>query len=433
MKSITIATLSAMVLAGSASAIEINVPGDYSTIDGAIAAINPDDAYTRITIDAGTYTESNTLGFYFQGDLYGNVIEIIGATDEKGQPAVTLLDTGDLNEATMRFDNAYGGTISIQNIILADGQGSYGGALRLEQSWGFEFRNCVFRDNYATSWGGGVWIDAGGGGSLSQSCRFVDCSFVDNMANGSGGAVVIYNTEVALIEFQNCTISNNDSLSDGGGLYISDSRVSIENSAVTGCTAESGGGLFVTDGNPTQLLELTNSIISGNTANSGGGMACGSAGTYLGGEFSGNTALYGAGVWVDSHLATLTGATVRDNSALANGGGVYVAYGVEEYPDVIASTVCGNTPNQVWHIDGDASNIINTSCESNPAACCVNGACIMVEPLMCDDVGGTLMSGGEEDCSSTECAEPCLGDVNNDSEININDLLTVIANWGGCP
>ena len=52
---------------------------------------------------------------------------------------------------------------------------------------------------------------------------------------------------------------------------------------------------------------------------------------------------------------------------------------------------------------------------------------------MCGDVGGTLSNGGEEDCSSAECAEPCLGDVNNDSEINVNDLLTVIANWGGCP
>ena len=114
-------------------------------------------------------------------------------------------------------------------------------------------------------------------------------------------------------------------------------------------------------------------------------------------------------------------------------GWIYFGNDSAPYPDVVSSTICGNIPNQVWHIEGDATNIINESCESNPAACCVNGACIMVEPLMCDDVGGTLMSGGEEDCSSTECAEPCLGDVNNDSEINVNDLLTVIANWGGCP
>ena len=100
---------------------------------------------------------------------------------------------------------------------------------------------------------------------------------------------------------------------------------------------------------------------------------------------------------------------------------------------MITTTVCGNTPNQVWHIEGDNTNIINESCSSNPAACCVNGACIMVEPLMCGDVGGTLSNGGEEDCNATQCAEPCLGDVNNDSEINVNDLLTVIANWGGCP
>ena len=238
------------------------------------------------------------------------------------------------------------------------------------------------------------------------------------------------NVNQGLVEFENCTFHNNESGDRGGSLYCVSSMITFVDSVVSACDAFYGGGLYVT--NPSEkLVDLSGSTISGNYAVYGGGLAC-ERGICIGGNVINNTAYFGGGVWLEDADPTLNGMLVRENHAIGNGGGVYTP-GDDAYPDVITTTVCGNTPNQVWHIEGDATNIINESCSSNPAACCVNGACIMVEPLMCGDVGGTLSNGGEEDCNATQCAEPCLGDVNNDSEINVNDLLTVIANWGGCP
>ena len=419
MKTTILAASCALFLGGLTTADTINVPGDYASIGQAIDNAQTGDV---VLVAAGLYQENQVATFN-----EGSGVTLSGETNKDGTPAVTfLLPTN--NDRTIHVASNADGAI-IENINF-EGNGNSttasGSSIYVNQADGTTIHNCVFRDNMSD--GGAVHVDQ------SINVTISECTFENNQSTSHSGALLINTHSSAQIS--ECTFTNNFAADVGGVCRLYNYHgVEFSDCVMTGNVAyQRGGAIYATSNqtNHSTNVVLNNTIISGNTANYGGGIYL-VYGSVTGGEVFGNSAEYGGGVYFEDYNASIVGMTIRDNVAVVNGGGVYTSYGVEEYPDVIASTICGNTPNQVWHIEGDATNIINESCSSNPAACCVNGACIMVEPLMCGDVGGTLSNGGEEDCSSTECAEPCLGDVNNDSEINVNDLLTVIANWGGCP
>ena len=65
-------------------------------------------------------------------------------------------------------------------------------------------------------------------------------------------------------------------------------------------------------------------------------------------------------------------------------------------------------------------------------ACCVNGTCVRTTSDDCFAGGGSY-AGDEVDCIDADCPSACLGDVTGDGEVNVNDLLIVIANWNNCP
>ena len=418
MKTITIATMSAMILAGSASADIINVPGDYDSIRVAVENAQNGDV---VAVAAGTYFETQRIEVYKgQGQ-----VTITGEVDESGAPAV-VIDMGGANDHVIVV-NGNDVNVLLENLVLtgSDYENVLGPGLYLNNDGQATVRNCVIRNNKGRS--GAVFVS-------SSTALFEDCVIEDNEASQHGGGMWIAGHADLLMS--NCIVRNNVAFEYGGGIHCNDGIGSFElvdGCSVSGNQAGEGGGIYFHDGST--VYSLNDCVISNNSAvKYGGGIYIRDYAYVSGGVITNNrTDRFGGGVYISESGTTISGSEFRDNVAELNGGGIYFSSDSAPYPDVVSSTICGNMPNQVWHIESDASNIINTSCESNPAACCVNGACIMVEPLMCDDVGGTLSNGGEEDCSSTECAEPCLGDVNNDSEINVNDLLTVIANWGGCP
>ena len=417
MKSITIATLSAMILGGLSTADTINVPGDYDSIRVAVENAQNGDV---VAVAAGTYFETQRIGMYQNQ----SGVTITGEVDESGAPAV-VIDMGGAGERVIDIKKAV--DVVLENLVLtgSDYEGALGPGLNVDVGAQATVRNCVIRNNKGRS--GAVHL-------VGCTALLEDCIIEDNESSSHGGGMWI--SSGANVLLSNCVIRNNAANEYGGGIYCNDGIASFElvnGCSVSGNTAVYGGGFYIEWYSPAYLLN--DCVVSNNsTSRSGGGIYLANWAYVSGGVFVNNHAdWFGGGVYISHFNTTISGSEFRDNVAELNGGGIYFTSDSAPYPDVVSSTICGNIPNQVWHIESDASNIINGSCSSNPAACCVNGACIMVVPLMCDDVGGTLVSGGEEDCNATQCAEPCLGDVNNDSEINVNDLLTVIANWGGCP
>ncbi len=169
--------------------------------------------------------------------------------------------------------------------------------------------------NTASGLGGGIFVSQGRLVLEEGSHVFF------NNADSGGGIVA---TGGAVVEVRNSVMNANTALLDGGGIYAPDAQVVIENLS-------------------SELMTMVSSNVAGGD---GGGL-------YLGGAYqdvvtgvaaaptlvNANQAQRGGGVFVDGSQARLTYAFLRDNSASAEGGAVYVTGG-----GAIASTAAGLPP-----------------------------------------------------------------------------------------
>jgi hypothetical protein len=81
------------------------------------------------------------------------------------------------------------------------------------------------------------------------------------------------------------------------------------------------------------------------------------------------------------------------------------------------------------------SGYVDVFCSNCPlGACCTDNQaiCTLANESDCDRFGGYWLGAGTT-CDGSPCPTACLGDINGDGQVSVNDLLTVIANWGPCP
>lgn len=120
--------------------------------------------------------------------------------------------------------------------------------------------------------GGGLYLE-------NSSAQFVQCVFTNNDANGNGAAVANMKNSSGLAgspSFVNCTFHRNKDVNLSGEV-------------------QKGGAIFSEGGNPT----FTNCLIHKNESHDG------------------------AGLYIDSGVATLINCTLADNTATNHGGGMY--------------------------------------------------------------------------------------------------------------
>jgi len=189
-----------------------------------------------------------------------------------------------------------------------------GGAILCDAA-GSTIRNCIFADNTAALFGGGMHntnganptvvdctftgntansaflIGGGGMSNLSSSPTVIGCVFEANTTGLTGGGMANYIANPVVI---GCTFVNNESTGDGGGMYNTQSNPTLINCAFRENQAANGGGMY----NNTGVPSLTNCA------------------------FVGNTATDGAGIFNTAADATLVNCTFRDNTATGNGGGI---------------------------------------------------------------------------------------------------------------
>jgi parallel beta-helix repeat protein len=205
----------------------------------------------------------------------------------------------------------------------------------------------------------------------------------------------------------NCTFTNNIANNSGGGMYnIGSSSPTLTDCTFTGNTAASaggGGGMSNNGSSPT----LTNCTFTDNTANNGGGgMSTNSSPMLTNCTFTGNAATGG------------------------NGGGIWINGGNGLMLE--NCTLCSNTPNQISGLFIDeGGNTIAAICPV-PGACCTNDGCVVSEEENCITFLGSWLGEGTT-CVENPCPTECPGDMNSDGQVNVNDLMILIAYWGTCP
>jgi len=165
--------------------------------------------------------------------------------------------------------------------------------------------NCVIRGNVADWDGGGAFLD--------RHATLVQCTLSGNQAHAGGGAYLdSYSGEIT-----DCVVSNNSAISygaQGGGLFIHGYSEALRCTVVDNFSNEDGGGLYFWDDGT-----ATDCLIERNRADDG-------AGVYLHG-----------GYWA----GRLLDCTIRQNAATGYGGGLFVQTGTEVTACMITSNSAG--------------------------------------------------------------------------------------------
>ena len=168
-----------------------------------------------IEIAAGIYPLEETVSFF------GNQITVRGAVDAYGQPATILDGQGSI----LVLGAVYADQALIENLVITNGYGEYGGGARFIASSDVIVRNCHFRGNHANWDGGGIRL------SLDTTLTLSNCEITDNTANhpqwpGQGHGAGVHNSGATLILEETRVCGNvatgfpSDQISGGGTIDL---------------------------------------------------------------------------------------------------------------------------------------------------------------------------------------------------------------------
>ena len=315
-----------LVVPSTLGAVDIFVPGDFPTIQGAITAANPGDT---VLVAPGVYLE--------RIDFEGKAITV-RSTDG---PATTIID-GQSGGTVVTFASGETAQSILEGFTIEDGQlfgvdSSVGGAGIFVSSAAPTIRGNMIRDNTASWRGAGIYcvdsnaqiirneftgnsflapvadIPYGLGGGICVSGGSVEITgnrFSNNFAGDRGGAIFLENTLGSTVLSNVC---HDNEGGYGGAIAIGGvSNVTVENllavgnrsigySTLAGPSPGRGGAVHLADASSVTLRGLT---LIGNTAVDAAGV--------LGGPGE------GGGVFSETTMATpplLRDAIVRGNIA----------------------------------------------------------------------------------------------------------------------
>ena len=324
----------AVVLAADGHAAIINVPGDFGTIQAAIA--DPGTvAGDEIVVAPGTYFEAI--------NFLGKAITVRSS----GGAAVTTIDGGGVEFHVVQCVSGEGPDTVLDGFTITGG-------------------NANGPDFFSDKRGGGMYIDG-------SSPTVTNCDFIGNMARFGGGMFNDFSSPTV----SNCTFTGNFAISTGGGMSnLFDSNPTVTDCMFTGNSAlgggsNSGGGMFNSGSNPV----VTNCTFVGNIASHGGGMNNSnfSDPVVTNCTFADNTGLgfgRGAGMYNDLSSPTVTNCTFTGNTtAILNGAGMYN----ESFsnPAVTNCTFVGNIADGrgggMANIDNSSPTVTNCTFAENTA------------------------------------------------------------------
>jgi predicted outer membrane repeat protein len=271
-----------------ARAAELLVPSEHATIQDAVDAATDGD---EIVLAPGRYRGEGNREISLQG-------KAITIRSEAG-PQVTVLD-GEGGWRLFMIDGGEGPDTVIEGLTFVNGYSGVGGAIACVKTSSQPpepssptIRNCVFRNNSATTVGAAIHCDQSS--PVIENCRFYSnrisrqdgdgaaincwqgspvitgCLFVGNQVTGTesdGGAISVAYSD---LEIRDCIFRENYAYANGGGVAVLQSTVLIERCRFVSNESRSGrgGGVSVLSGS----LTFRDSWLESNIATWGGALA----------------------------------------------------------------------------------------------------------------------------------------------------------------
>ena len=245
-----------------------------------------DGAVVRIingTVYGGCY--DNGAGLYIKGGS-SVTLENVNfknsyASDEGGcifikESSTLVMKNGEISKCVAEDDGGFiraldSSNIVLENVKFIEGTArEKGGAINAEDGTTMTITNCEFQDNFSSDDGGAICLEKTG------QVDIIGCTFFRNISYGCGGALCIDNAES--VNIKGCTIKYNkvqmgDDWIDGGGVFITNSKVIIGPNGDTGClftensASVNGGAIRIHGGD----VEIRGAEISENFTYESGG------------------------------------------------------------------------------------------------------------------------------------------------------------------
>lgn len=152
---------------------------------------------------------------------------------------------------------------SFTNITFANNQAERGGALQVSNGGLAIVTRSRFNDNTASFRGGAIHVE---GGTLALRQSALNNNAITG-GTGDGGGIYVLN---GVLIVENTLFNENTAVTNGGALFVQSSNSSVNFATIVNNSANSGGGIYVTNGGG-QPFQLNNSILADNTAVAGGG------------------------------------------------------------------------------------------------------------------------------------------------------------------
>ncbi len=425
----------------------LNVPGQFPTIQSAVDASVDGDV---IVLANGVYSGDGNWDVHFGG-------RSITVKSQSG-PGNCTIDLEDLQTGLPRrafhLQENEPATAAIRGLTIVNGRAQFGGAIYCENNASPVISNCVFMRNRADEDGGAI--------SLREGAALVcDCWFEDNECSisgclqmrhccgmGIGGAIALIDTNATVTR---CVIVGNRSNGSGGGIgvdtfdpfdppppaafspTISDCIVA-RNRAIAG----DGGGAACYAGTP---VFRNCTFVAGRSACPGGGLAAvfdvdvrvRNCIFYMSdGGFSGDemTTEFGAQLTVDESMVAggHDGVLIVPNAQL-----IWGPNNVDGNPLIVAEPNAGE--DGLWATNDDFPGDYRLSAAS-PCIDAVIGGTGSI-PWQRDVFGNVRRWDGDgdglarTDRGAHEFAAPPSGDLDGDCDVDLQDLATLLAHFGG--
>ena len=175
--------------------------------------------------------------------------------------AVTITNIGaevvfDGDDDTYHFDIYADGNLTLNNLVLYNGYGDFGGSIYNEGT--LTVTDSVFEDNYAYDYGGAIYNCCG-------TVTITNTNFIDNEADYDGGAIY---TDGGTLTVTGGLFDTNYAYEYGGGIASYDAVVSVSGAYFENNEAddEYGGAIYTSDSS----LSVSNSTFEGNYSYEGG-------------------------------------------------------------------------------------------------------------------------------------------------------------------
>ena len=264
------------------------------------------------------------------GNATSRVFYISGSPFHNGDVVISgLTITNGLGSGADGIDGGGGianndmvGTVTLDNCTVSDNAvGCCNSAGGISNYQYLTISNSIITGNSAQVYdGGGIYNH----GALTVS----NSTITSNSAGRSGGGIITTGS----LAIDNSIISDNWGV-NGFGRGIDDEYeasvvATVNNSTISGNSANDGGGGIQNNGGGNNNLTVTNSTISGNSCDgvgqAGGGIWNGATATVINSTISGNSAIStgGGGMVITGGMLTVKDCTFSGNSA-PNGGAIY--------------------------------------------------------------------------------------------------------------